>query len=75
MYFQVSSFAVSLFLGDIAPIDMSDGGGMNLLDITTRDWAENCLEACGGPVLRELLGEPVDSDTNLGTVSNYMIER
>ncbi len=71
----MSSFAVSLFLGDIAPIDVSDGGGMNLLDITTRDWSDKCLEASGGPILKELLGEPVDTDTNLGTVSSYMIER
>lgn len=51
----VSSFAASLFLGKIAPIDTSDAGGMNLLDIHSLDWSQECLDACG-PDLRELLG-------------------
>jgi xylulokinase len=70
----VSSFAASLFLGEIAPIDMSDAGGMNLLDIQTQDWSQDCLETCG-PDLRTLLGPPVKSDTKLGQVSGYMIDR
>lgn len=40
----VSSFAASLFIADYAPIDDSDGSGMNLLDIYTRDWSPECLE-------------------------------
>ena len=40
----MSSFAASLFLGDYAPIDLSDGSGMNLLDITTRSWSSKCLD-------------------------------
>lgn len=34
----------SIFIADFAPIDESDGSGMNLLDIHSRDWSDNCLE-------------------------------
>jgi hypothetical protein len=39
----VSSFAASLFIGDYAPIDMGDAGGMNLLDLEKKDWSDQCL--------------------------------
>ncbi|XP_018018039.1 xylulose kinase [Hyalella azteca] len=70
----VSSFACSLMLGDYAPIDLSDGSGMNLLDINTKDWHEDCLKACGVG-LRSLLGSPVPSNTVVGKVSNFYVER
>ena len=71
----VSSFAASLFLGQIAPIDTSDAGGMNLLDIRQLQWSQDCLQACKAPNLALLLGTPVLPTSSLGTVSNYMIER
>ncbi len=71
----VSSFACSLFLGRVAPADWSDASGMSLLDIRRKRWSEQCLAATGAPGLGRRLGEPVPSDTVLGTASEYMRER
>lgn len=70
----VSSFLCSLFLGDYAPIDWSDGSGMNLFDIHKKDWSDVLLDACGQD-LRMKLGEAVPSYSNLGSISPYFVER
>ena len=70
----VSSFAASLFTGKIVDIDWADAGGMNLLDINTKTWDETLLEAVG-PDLASKLGSPVETNTVVGRVSEYMQER
>ncbi|KAM3967056.1 xylulose kinase [Aphomia sociella] len=71
----VSSFACSLFLGRIAPIDYSDGSGMNLLDIHEMKWNEKALKACGDETLESKLGTPVPTASVLGVVCPYFVQR
>jgi xylulokinase len=70
----VSSFLPSILIGGYAPIDASDGSGMNLLDIKAGDWAPAALEATA-PNLAEKLGPVVPSHAVVGTLAPYFVER
>ncbi|KAI5926372.1 hypothetical protein F4810DRAFT_707458 [Camillea tinctor] len=75
-----SSFLASVFLGAIAPIDISDVTGMNLWDIASEKWNEKLLELTatkeGVAELYKKLGDvPIDGGKSLGSISPYFVER
>ena len=70
----VSSYMASLIAGDYAPIDGSDGSGMNLMDIRAREWASRALAACA-PLLKTKLGSLAPSHTAIGGISKYCVTR
>lgn len=72
----ISSFLASLLLCRIAPIDVSDASGMNLMNIETLRWEPKLLEACGDQSLRQKLGpEPALGGTVLGNIGKWWVDR
>ena len=70
----VSSFIASVLAGKSVPIDFGDGAGMNLLNIATRSWDSELLNATA-PDLGEKLLPPSSCLEPKGTVSAYFCEK
>eukprot|EP00164_Ancoracysta_twista_P014751 GFYU01024135.1.p1 GENE.GFYU01024135.1~~GFYU01024135.1.p1 ORF type:complete len:562 (+),score=120.16 GFYU01024135.1:79-1686(+) len=72
----VSSFVPSVLCGQYAPIDAADGSGMNLMDISTIKWVPEIiahLSTAAGRDVQPLLGDPQESHTMCGTLSEYFV--
>jgi xylulokinase len=70
----VSSYLASLLSGSDAPIDPGDASGMNLMDLVSRQWWQDAVDATA-PGLREKLPNIVPSKTAVGRLSPYWQER
>ena len=76
----VSSFLASVFLGKIAPFDISDVCGMNLWDIKAGAWSEPLLALAAGedgvdPLKQKLGTVREDGGGSMGSISKYFVHR
>ncbi|KKA26760.1 hypothetical protein TD95_001708 [Thielaviopsis punctulata] len=78
----VSSFLASLFLGKIAPMDISDVCGMNLWDIPANMWNADLLtltaggSKAAGEELRAKLGDVrLDGGGSMGSLAPYFVTK
>jgi xylulokinase len=70
----ISSFITALFIGRLAPLDCGDGLGTNLVELKSRNWSSDALDA-SAPGLGSKLPEVVKRDVAAGCVSDYLCRR
>jgi len=70
----VSSFMASIIAGKIAPIDIGDGAGMNLMDIKRKMWHPKAVEATADG-LASKLPPLTESWKVVGPVSAYFVRK
>lgn len=70
----VSSFLASVMAGASAGIDRGDGAGMNLMNLEAGDWDAKMVTATA-PDLARKLPPVVASDSVVGLISNYFVEK
>ncbi len=68
----VSSFLCSVLAGCHAAIDFGDGAGMNLMNLASRQWDYDLLEATA-PMLRVKLPELAAAGSVVGPVADYFV--
>ena len=75
----ISNFVGTLFAGNYMAIDLSDGSGMNLLDIFNKKWIPELCTLYDDVDISEKIGNPVptvqDPKENSVLISPYFVKR
>ena len=70
----VSSFLSSILIGKNSPIDHSDGAGMNLMNIKTKEWDNRALDSTA-PDLKKKLPLLTSPLTIIGKIAPFFVNR
>jgi len=70
----VSSFLSSILLGKNSPIEHSDGAGMNLMNIKTKEWDSRALDSTA-PDLKNKLPPLTNPYNIIGKIAPFFVDR